>query len=1342
MKIHLYSLILVLLFFAFGTSQAKNITNQPTSNFKYLTTEDGLGDLTVLSILQDQLGIIWIGATDGLYKYDGERITTIKNNFFQETGRGSQVELIRYNPQNEKLWLSVDNHIFTLDLKTEIIEEKKMDLPGAILTLFVDSTGLLWISVADNGLFTYDENNDKFSKFSEIKTLEHLNIVDIQQEGTHSLGFLTKFNGLFFYDKEKNTFTCTDTKIKRASTYLKDKHGNYWVGSFYGLYHLPTDGSQPIPVILDRVKENEIFYISKIIERPDGTLYIGTDSGLYTYDPQTNQVNMYKANWLRNGELNCNYLNDVYLDKENTLWLGTFFGGINYLTDPNLSIQKYDYVNKHMSGHVISSFAEDENGNLWIGTNDGGVSYFNKTTETVTNYNPNEHKESIINFHNVHALLYDNGLLYVGLSSAGVYIYDTHTKKTIGIYQQNELMTSLTVTSLHKMDDGKIAIGTTKGVDFFNPQTQEISHCEEIPNTWISKIFADHQGTVWVCGEESGIYFKEKGKEHFEKSIEQLNKFPTYCGTYFQKYVFFGTENNGVIKYNIETKEVVSLLKEELTNHLVYNIIAQDSSLWISTTNGLYQYPINNTTNSRYTKYTEGHGLKSNRMKANAGIQTADGTIFIGTMNGLNGFHPRELKYSTTPSQTIFTNLTINNESIKPNQKDSPLQYIMAYTNSLTLSHQQSSFSISFASMNYSQKRGVSYRYKLLPIDVAWNYTDNNSLNIKHLQSGKYTLVVSCCNENGIWDTKGTAMDITILPPWWKTPYMLTLYTVLFILAIYFIIRSIRKKQEQRIREVQLKQEQELYQSKMTFFTQVIHDIRTPLTLILSPLQKLIDSNESKPFRFELDIMKRNGEHLLNNVNKLMDFQKLKQNVDHYTTIEPINIVEEVQNLVHNFHITAENKGIHLSVHSDEMNSAYLTMANKECFTKILTNLIANAIKFTRTKVYLNIKEEHDSYQISVSDDGIGIAKEQQKTIFEPFYQVKDNLPHDNIGTGIGLSIVKDMAEKLGGSVTLQSTVGEGTTFTLVLPIRKPENAIAPQADVKECISEEKVAENKEEAGAAASQWTIFVAEDNVDLRKFLVSILQPHYNVFDFENGQDLINELSLRQCDLIVSDVMMPVMDGIQLCNLVKTDTDMCHIPVLLLTAKVMDKDEINGLEHGADAYIRKPFSVEVLLARIKNLIKNRELLSLKFRKEPETQLSESIQNDKDADFIKKMDEIITQNLKNPELNSTLVASGMCMCRSLFFSKIKAISGMTFSDYVRVKRLKYAVEMIKSKQYSFNEISDATGFSSPSFFTRSFKKQFGLTPSEYLNQLNEGINPPDMDTNGQEAVDNTTIS
>ena len=1340
MNFRLLSLILIFLLFVFGTIQSKNTAHQPTSNFKYLTTEDGLGDLTVLSILQDQLGIIWIGTTDGLYKYDGERITTLKNNFFQETGRGSQVELIRHNLLDDKLWLSVDNHIFTVDLKTEIIEEKNIKLPGIIQTLFIDPTGLIWISIADKGLYTYDESIGKLSKFSGIKELENLTIVDIQQENAHTLGFLSKFNGLFFYDIEKHTYSRTDSIIKRASTYLKDKHGNYWVGSFFGLYRLPTDGSQPEPVILDKDKENHIFFITKITEGTDGTLYIGTDSGLYTYAPQTKQVNIYKADWLHNGELNCNYLNDVYLDKENTLWLGTYFGGINYLLDPSSSILKYDYINKQMTGHVISSFAEDENGNLWIGTNDGGVSYFNRTTENVTNYNPNKDKESIINFHNVHALLYDNGLLYVGLSSAGAYVYDTHTKKAKAIYQQKDLINSLTINSFHKMEDGRIAIGTTKGLDIFNPQTQEISHCEDIPETWINKIFSDDKGTIWVCGEEFGIYFKEKGKNHFEKSIEQLSKFPTYCGTNFQKYVFFGTENNGVIKYNIETKQITTLLKEDLSNHLVYNIIAQDSCLWISTTNGLYQYPINNTDN-RYTKYTEGHGLKSNRMIVNAGMQASDGTIFIGTMNGLNGFHPQELKNSTTPPKTIFTKLTINNESIKPNQKDSPLRQTMAYTKSLTLSHLQSSFSISFASMNYSRVRGASYRYKLLPVDTAWNYTDNNSLNLKQLQSGKYTLIVSSCNKNGFWNTKGTALDITILPPWWKTPYMITLYVVLFFLAIYFIVRSIKKKQEQRILEVQLKQEQELYQSKITFFTQVIHDIRTPLTLILSPLQKMIDSNESKPFRFELDIMKRNGEQLLDNVNQLMDFQKLKQNVDHYTTMEPINIVEEVHSLVHNFHTMAENKGISLSVHADEMNSAYLTMANKECFTKILTNLIANAIKFTRTKVHLNVKEDNDSYQISVSDDGGGIPEEQQKTIFEPFFQVKDNLPHDNIGTGIGLSIAKSMAEKLGGSITLHSTVGEGTIFTLILPINKPEKAVSPQTENKERIIVEKNVKNDKEAGSSSTQWTIFVAEDNKDLRNFLVSTLRPHYTVFDFENGQELINEISLRQCDLIISDVMMPQMDGIQLCNLVKTDTNMCHIPVVLLTAKIMDKDEINGLEHGADAYIRKPFSVKVLLARIKNLIKNRELLTLKYRKEPEVQLSEIIQNDKDADFITKMDEIIAQNLKNPELNSTLVASGMCMCRSLFFSKIKAISGMTFSDYVRVKRLKYAVGMIKSGQYSFKEISEATGFSTPSFFTRSFRKQFGLTPSEYLNQLNEGVNPPNLNISDGEPTDQEPI-
>lgn len=1291
----------------------------PTFHFKHLTIEDGLGNLTVTSIVQDRLGFVWIGTMDGLYKYDGERIISVMKDFFEE---GNEVHEIQYSAMKEKLWLLVNNSIFTYDLRTEVFEQEKIAFHGEIETIFVDASDRLWVALTEGGLYTYEDAGSRFVPITDIPELKGNTVVKIRQEEEHTYGFLTQGGGLFIYDAAKHTSVRLAREVKRASTYTKDAEGNYWIGTFYGLYQVAAADSRVHHVVLDAEKEKKIFYITKILVDRSGLLYIATDSGLYTYNPDSRQVNVYKAKWEHDGYLNCNYLNDIYLDKENTLWLATFFGGVNYLTDPNFGIGAYDYVNEQMAGHVISSFAEDERGNLWIGTNDEGISYFDTATGNVVNFNCSDKSRAIADFHNIHSLLYDDGLLYVGMSSAGLNMYDTRTKQCKKLY-------SNTVIALHKMNDGRIAVGKTDGLDVYDPKTGQTVWEKDVPATRVNHIFSDEEGSVWVCTDRHGIYVRRTGDVHFRPIGKEQGNWSVQTGAQSGNSLYFGTKYHGVVRYDLADGKISVLLEKELEDHQVNSIIAQDSFLWISTTDGLYRYNVHgkgNQERDNYIRLVEAHGLKSMKMRNNASIRMRNGNIFIGTFNGINGFRPQDVRYSAALPKTIFTKLQIDNEWVQPKSSGAPLHCALPYTRKIELSYLQSSFSISFAPVNHSQKRGVTYRYRLKPMDKKWNYTENNVLDFRNLQSGQYTLTVQSCNEYGRWDEKGASLDITILPPWWKSVYMYVVYLLLLGVGLYITVRTVRKKHEQHIREVKLEQQQKQYLSKMEFFTHIIHDIRTPLTLILAPLQKLIAAEDSRSYRNDLEIMQRNGEQLLRNVNQLMDFQKVEQGINGYEEREIVDIVKELQLLLYDFKAMADNRNIQMVLSKGETDSPCCALVNRECFIKIFMNLIGNAVKFTHTRIEIRVENFGNHCKVSVADDGPGIAEAVQKTIFEPFYQIKGNLPTDNIGTGIGLSIVRKMVEKIDAEITLESSVGKGTTFVLSIPIQQvPDTSLAYEKPLPAAVA--SVGE-KEEQEETAARWNLFVAEDNADLRSLLISVLQPYYNVRGYANGQELLDDLVHYPCDLIISDVMMPVLDGIELCKAVKGKAGTCHLPVVLLTAKVMEEDEISGLDHGADLYICKPFSVKVLLAQVRSLLKNRELLSQKYQKEPETQLVETITNEEEIKFLEKLDEVIAHNLRSSNLNANFVASEMCMCRSLFFSKIKVMSGMTFTDYVRVRRLKNAVDMMKTRKYTFNEIAESVGFSSPSFFTRSFKKQFDLTPSEYMEKLDKEVQPSNI--------------
>ena len=1288
---------------------------RPIQSFKYLTTIDGFESNTIWKIHQDATGFVWFGTKDGLYKYDGSTLQLIRRFFVSDK---SSVTSITENKKSHTLWLTVENNLFSLDLHTEQMKQIPLPFSSDILCTFIDDDYKLWISSSADGIYTKDCQDDTFHKMNDISAIAEKKIVEIGQNSKGTFSFLTSNEGIVTYDNKKGVTNVYPLRGLNSITSLIDSQERVWVGTWQGLYLWDKALQKFRRVSLCNYDQRPVFGITKILEKSTDELYISTDSGLFVYNLKDECLVHYKANPFASGFLSNNYINDLFVDKENTLWIATYFGGVNYMTENSKNFLSYDFINSQMEGHVVSSFAEDKSGNLWIATDDGGLSHYNKETHQTTNYNPFESPHPYIDFFNIHALQADSDNLYIGMSSVGLNILSLKEKTIEKITTHGEKghrLHGMSILTLTRCSDNELAVGTTNGLDIYQTNTGLAEHIDLIPDKEIHKTIEDRNGNLWTCGPEVGVFKRNTAKEwvNFNTRHDFGKKYRITTVEEGDGRIYFGTQYNGVICYDPTADSYENLLSQQLASVVITCIIHKDHSLWIGTTNGLYSYDF---TTKKIRHYSEQQGIKSKHIYN--GLLTKDGTLFFGTTAGLNGFRPENLILNSdnAAQKTVFTKLRINNEDISVKDDNSLLSKNISYTDEITLSHNQSNISVYFSQLSYTGEKDKTYRYRLSPIDKEWEIINSNHLNLKQLPTGKYTLEVMGKNEDGTWNNNGSSLMITILPPWWATWQMYTLYVLLFFSVIVYLLFLFKKKQERRMKEMENKRNNEIYRTKMSFFTNVIHDIRTPLTLILAPLEGLLSRKDTHAFKNELEVMSRNGNRLLKNVNQLIDFQKMEQREIDYGPKETIDVVRKLTDMKEEFSGWAESKSIAINLQvDDESSNTCLIEGNKELFDKIFTNLLSNALKFSTNRVNIKISKDAETCVIAIEDNGPGISKEFQTHIFEPFFQIKEHLPEDYIGSGIGLSIVKKAIDKMGGTSSVISELGKGTTFYVNLPI----GHITP---VSEAYHENLLKSHEQEPLSleeeSISKWRIAVAEDNEDMRNLIVSQLSPYYQVSAYTNGQELLDDKENTSFDLILSDIMMPVLNGYELCAKIKENSQTCHLPVILLTAKIMEEDEIEGLEHGADAYIRKPFSKDLLLARIRNLIKNRQRITATFIHNPDVNIAEVIQSEKDKVFIEKLNTIIEKNMDSSNLSAQFVASELSMCRALFFSKMKAVSGLTFTNYVRVLRLKKAVELMKTGDYSLLEISTKVGFSSLSYFSKSFKQQFNISPSEYQKQ------------------------
>jgi signal transduction histidine kinase/DNA-binding response OmpR family regulator len=701
-------------------------------------------------------------------------------------------------------------------------------------------------------------------------------------------------------------------------------------------------------------------------------------------------------------------------------------------------------------------------------------------------------------------------------------------------------------------------------------------------------------------------------------------------------------------------------------------------------------------------RFTMHDGLVSEQFQPNSGMKASDGRIYFGSTSGFNTFFPYQIKANSVMPPVFITSLEVMNHEERTAEG---LPFDLAHRKEIVLEYNDARMlTLSFASLSYCSPGKNQYAYKLEGFDREWNYVGNqNRATYTNIPSGTYIFHVKATNNDGIWSDNEATLKIIVHPPFWWSWYARIIYLLLIVAAIWFYVQY-------RVNQVENRHQREMREARLQFFTMIAHEIRTPVSLIIGPLEKLMKKGTPSD---DLKVIDRNAHRLLELVNQLLDFRKVEQQrvVMHFA---PHNIYELLQNVGVRFAPTFEQGGKQFII--DHPDEHFTAIVDKEAVTKVVSNLLTNANKYSKDQVRLSciVEPDGEHFSIIVSDNGIGIREEDRRRIFEPFFQAQDNKP----GTGIGLNIVKNIVDLHHGEITVESEVGRGSTFRVVLPVVQEvcdESAVVSttqQTTSTPIVSSPLPSiEQTTENGVPS----MLIVDDSEDMVNFLRDNFSEKYHVITAGDGIEALDQLSKNEVSIIISDWMMPRMDGAELCRQVRRNPLTSHIPFVMLTAKTDDDSKVEGMDVGADTYIEKPFSVQYLEACIRNMLEIRRKLIEKFSTLPLEPVTEIASNPTDNDFLIQMNKVIEENFSNSELNVNFLAEKLNISRSGLFAKIKTLANVTPNEMIQIIRLKRAAQLLLENKYTISEVAYMVGFTNASYFSKCFQKQFGIRPSDY---------------------------
>jgi ligand-binding sensor domain-containing protein/signal transduction histidine kinase/DNA-binding response OmpR family regulator len=1346
--------------------------------FKHITSTQGLSNNTIESVYQDSRGFLWFGTRDGLNQYDGNKINVFKHSNIPGSLSDNFIRSI-YEDKNGTLWIGTADGLnkFNPDNNTFINYKHDAHVKGSIsgndiTCVYQDREKNLWVGTADNGLNRYDyisgqftklvhQNNSKALPDDEVNcvfedsrhnlwigTNKRLAVLDnktgsllspgkapkevdfavkdavlkIQEDRKGNIWLGTFNNGIVVLDVARHVVKNlrhidkinSSLSTNEVRGLLVDKKGNVWVGGINGsldLYNANTGDFEHVQNQPGNAASLSQKTISALYEDNQQNLWVGTHrGGVNYYTPLSEKFQLFQQQ-STNNSLSYNDVKAFFEDDQNNMWIGTDGGGLNlYNQAANTFVHfKHNVFDaSSISSDAVLSINQDSNNNLWIGTWGGGLNLMNREKRTFSHFTNNTANKTSLSSNYVQATLQDSEHnFWVATYYGGLNLFNLASHSFRRITSDEQQRTSLygnNIVSLNEDKDKNLWIGTDDGgLNCYNLIKKTFTHyfvnSEKTPD--IRVLFTDSKGRVWVG--QTGLYLFDKNDRSFKLYTQ---------------------------KGGLATEFIKGITEDD------------DGNLWISTSNGLTKF---NPDTQECKKYNLADGLQELEFEAGAFYKNKKGEMFFGGINGFNKFYPRNIKLNQYVAPLYITGLNIFNKPVLPGQKDSPLVKDISLTHQITLNHTQTALSFEFALLNYTAPDNNQYAYKLEGLEKAWHYNHNDrKAYYTNLDPGHYTFYVKAANNDGIWSNHYAYVDLIILPPFWLTWWFETLAILSILSALYF---SLRFKRNLDLQKVEENKREEIHNLQLLFFTNISHEFRTPLSLILGPLEQIMKEDVKLAFKPYYDTIHRNANRLLLLINELMDFRKAESGALKLRVMQG-NLNLFIAEIAEDFSNLAVDKQIDFQIITHQEISD--TWFDRQLLEKIILNLLGNAFKYTpiggkiTVELYANKSDFVSKYDskivinnnfkpkgsvyIRVSDNGIGISRESINHLFERYYRITDA----HLGSGVGLAFVKSLVTLHKGSIAVFSERGSGSDFIINIPVDNTDY----QPSEKWAISGDTVVTQLESITAPYHhsdhdedsiddklpckpnhRYTILVVDDNRELRFFLKNILIEYYEVIVAENGVTGLARAREALPDMIISDLIMPEMNGIDFCRHIKTNEQTTHIPFIILTAKDAIESKIEGAGSGADLYFPKPVSINLLLISINNIFQQRAQLKNSYIKNYFVEATEQTDLTKDKQFIQQLTAVIEVELSNAELDVDYICKEMGMSKTKLYHKIKSVTGQSIGEFVRTYRLKKAAYIISNEDVLLTDVMYRVGIQTQSYFTKAFKKEFGKTPSQFLN-------------------------
>ncbi len=1346
--------------------------------FRNYSVYDGLSNNKVNCLMQDKQGYLWFGCEDGLNRFDGYEFKVFRPSVGKNSISSKDIWSL-FEDSEGNIWIgtkkgeinkfNTSSHRFSF---WKIEEIKQND--NSITAIYVDKQKNVWVGTYQQGLFKFDSTGKKLGHWDyhpENKNGLSNNFVTSIIGDKNGKIWISTYYGLNEFDlnnPEKGFVKYFDS-VKSISTNLIWEIRNssldpeiIWICKASGLSSININSkiitNIEIPFDPSNQFSQSVADVVETIENNRRVLYAGTYGGLVRIDFVSGITQRFKQELNSPTSIISNQINQMTLDKSGVIWFATENGISSLAPRYNFlsSLQNIQNTNQNIFRLDVKAITGLDNDNLFVGTSQGLFKFNLK--------NFSETKIPALSNFNIWSLYKDEDNLWVGTYGQGFFRYNLKNQQLKKISIEYPLFQTQSYNYIKSISDdrkGNLYLGTWGGgLVKINKQTEALTFWrsnKNIPNSIsfndVWSVLTDKVGRIWIGANGGGLNYFDSENNKFlyltsenskgrviSNSILHIYESKETSSDTSSHFVLWICHDQGLTKLVLKNQKNFSDINELIISSKTYNSehglssevvksVMEDEkgNVWAATSNGIFIYDKSSDSFNPIPYYLE---RKPTDYSSGASLNLSDKYYLFGFNEGLKIFSPSEIKASDYKPNVLITDFQIFNKSVY----DDPDKFAsLLEDGKIVLPYSQNVFSFSFSSTDYNNPASVKYAYMMKGFDRDWIYSDNRRfITYTNLNPGEYEFFVKATNSDGVWNENPTSLSLIINPPWWRTIWAYLAFLTIFTAGILLIRRLELNKakilNELRMKEFETEKLREVETMKSRFFANISHELRTPLMLIKGPIDELKDKNQGANVLELAELASRNSEKLKNLIDQLLELTQLesaKIPVKAYSQ----NIVEFSKNVFYSFKALAENKKLNLVFESAEHEIA--AVFDSDILEKILNNLLSNAFKFTPQGGSVGLKilkakdNRGDTVKLSVYDSGIGIDEKDLEKVFDRFYQATDNNRKNYSGFGIGLSLIKEFVDLHKWKIEVKSNKSKGTEFTLTIPLYDylDENQIIKKEihQDKEQLpfSNETVTEdNAYEEKSEKEKPTIMIVEDSEDVRFFLSSILKNQYNLILAENGVDALEKSVEQLPDLIISDIMMPEMDGLEFCKRIKSDWKTSHIPVILLTARTTVDNKVEGLEYGADDYLTKPFNSRELTARIKNLLEQRKKLREIFSSSAEIKTEQFKLSTEENEFIQKAIKVVEENIDNPEFDTEKFAEAMYLSRSQLHRKLIQLTNESPGEFIRTIRLKYAAKLLLQKNFNITQVALEVGFNSPSHFTKAFRQFFDCTPKEFVEK------------------------